>query len=604
MAYATWSQWFAVLVLLLACGRMMTFLAPREGTFALRTMTVPALAIAAALAWPAWWVLRWWHGAPVPALGHEGVQYTLAGALVFIAAVLLSDARFPLVRGRRLSGAALVAVGLVAATGGLALHGLYQVHGPAALPGTHANLLASLEGAEAEFSPAILQGLRHALAEGRATGMTGQANVFAGLLALGFPLALAGAAIPGARARRIAALLLAVAMLLGVVASGSRGGLLAVVCAAGLFAILVLPISWRRLRGTTAVGALAILCMGAAAGDRWLGAGTIRQRLYYWESGFGIWSGNWLQGRGPGAYEVFYPAYRIDGAQETVFAHNWFVQWGTEVGAVGLLIFALWAGLCLWAGLRWWRHGETNGERFLAAGFLAAAITILVHGLVEFTLQYREPYFDLALLLGVMLRQGTETKPWPVRHSFAGPPMIALLVVAAFFLASFFAWRTFLLHARTAELDREAAEYLLYTAGDPTAAEALATAGLRRVPGHPWLLELRAFARMEQGNPRARDDFERALAAHPYSARLRRSYAEYEWRTGDRARAMELFSEAIERHPLNVSVRVRLAQAYLDLGEAEEARAVLREALGMFASTVEIDQRERLARELGVPTPM
>jgi hypothetical protein len=565
-----------------------------------------AVALLGGVAWMLWWGVRQ-GSSPVAALGRPAVATIFQGGVTFLT-VALAVGVWRLDRSSRppdadepeslapLAGGVLVGMAVL-----FAAHGIYQVLGSEGWPGTHATLAARVAADGRGLSDPLREGILHALREGRASGRLGSPNVFAGLLALGFPLALGLAGASARRGARWACLAAAGILGVGVVLSGSRGGLLAL--AGGGAAVLMLGVGRRLLQSKSVkhlclIGFMLLAGVALADGglaDRWLGGSTVRQRVLYWQAGAAIWQQNPLWGGGPGAFEVYYPQFRQPGAQETVFAHNWAVQWACEVGVVGLVLFGLWAGGALALGLGWWWRGaEGGGRRWLAAGFVAAGVAVLAHGLVEFTLQFRELYLDAAVVLGVLAGEGLGAG----RGALYRPTGRALALPAAIVLAAgVLGWGQNEVGPALASMPREEAEWHLEE-GDAAGAVEAYTRALRWQADDPRLLEARAFARHLAGDPNARHDLQRALALHGNSARLHESFARFEAAAGNLPAALDWQRKAVALHPLDGDHRLMLAELLLRAGRATEAAQAVTSTDDLLLTPLERARRQRLLEEL------
>jgi len=116
--------------------------------------------------------------------------------------------------------------------------------------------------------------------------------------------------------------------------------------------------------------------------------GTIRERLYMWESGWAIFRDHPLTGVGPGQVKVVFPGYaRPEAVRKTTsHVHNTPLQILAERGALGLAAWVwIWVAFFVRAGRLLGRLGPAQGrERGLVAGSLCAIAGFLVAGLSEF----------------------------------------------------------------------------------------------------------------------------------------------------------------------------------------------------------------------------
>lgn len=539
------------------------------------------------VAWAAWWILRM-RGAPVPAMARLDVGVVVQGAIVFLAATTLLSLQ------QRQGGSVpakpvlawLASIGAV--YGALAIA---QVHGPAWLPGTfraqEANLLANRD----LFSPNMLDGLLHAVREGRASARLGSPNVFAGLMAVAFPATLALAASAGTRGRTVLWSLAGVLEVAGVVLSGSRGGLAATLLGGLLFAAAALRVRMTARMATVAL--LAFLALGAAdpaaSSRRWLGLSTLQQRALYWEAGWSIWMESPLVGRGPGAFEIFYPAHRVAGSQETKYAHNWVVQWGSETGWIGIALFALLAGLAIAPALRVaLGKARTRDEKLLAAGAAAAACAAIAHGLVEFTLQSAEIHLDVALLLACC---ASFSVPSPARRLPRWPLALAVAI------AALPAWNSFVRKPAAAEWERTLAEDA-WTGGEPAIALDHVERAMHLQVDRPDLYAMRAALSPLRGQ--ATDaDMRMACSLNPWSAQFIENLAASQWARGNEDYAIELQRRAHATHPLDAMHRLRLADYLHRKGRIDEARQLVASVADLKRDFEETREMERLRQLLG-----
>ncbi|MCB2156502.1 O-antigen ligase family protein [bacterium] len=560
-------------------------------------------AAVASIAWVGWWALRQLDS-PLPAQARIQLAQMFQGTLVFLTAMSAivtwprRDFRPIGEEHHTLPPHQLAAMWLGGLTAFLALFAIYQVIGPPSLPFTYRAQEQTVAANPQAFDPASYEGILHALRERRAASRLGSPNVFAGLIAIAMPLIVALAFGPGkARARwfwRAAGLWTLWALVL----SGSRGGVL------GTFAGLVLMGALVLLRrgskaplaavGLLASGWLLTAAAGPAplSGSRWFGITTVQQRVSYWTSGVQIWSENWLLGAGPGSFAAYYPQHRLPGANETAFAHNWIVQWGTEVGILGLAVLLVWLVAVLALGIRWWR--AAGRESLLPAAFVAAGGAALAHGLIEFTLSTREIYLDTALVLGVLVGMGARL---PLLSAKSGRRALQLAFVGIVVVAGAASWWMCELRPAGADFYRTIAEE---RAEDPDDRVAAYTEALGWQPDDPRLYESRAFARRAAGDPRAIDDLRRALKLAPFSARLHQSLALFEVAAGNLDEAIRLQREAVRLHPLDATHRLVLAEFLWQAGEKDEARELVASTSDLNKSKLEDAHRERLVREYGV----
>lgn len=292
---------------------------------------------------------------------------------------------WPLVWGIGLGAAAVAGWGLVQAVGGVGLigaEGVWRVRGPFGSP----NNLALYLG--------------HAL-----------------------PIMLAVAAFGRDRRRRLAAGLLSLLILLGLVLTFSKGGLLLALPAAVLFIGFAAGGRWRWIAlGALAVGALALLPLFATerfAGLFDLQGGTSFQRVQLWRGALNMALDHpWL---GVGLDNFLY-AYRTRYALPTAWQelnlshpHNVALDFWTRLGFLGLLVGVWLFTAAFWQG--WPAFKRASGDRrALLLGLLASLVATLAHGLIDNSLFLVDLMLLFMLTLGLMTRlTGAEKAPEELR---------------------------------------------------------------------------------------------------------------------------------------------------------------------------------------------
>jgi O-antigen ligase len=239
------------------------------------------------------------------------------------------------------------------------------------------------------FAPPADPGLAVA-GEGRSTGTIGDANQLAAALVVA--LALAGAFMLNARMSagvRLVCAAVALVSLLGIFTSLSRGGLIAL----GV-ALVVAVLASGRWRGRAAAAGLAVVSCGVTyfalfaslpARERvtnFGGDGT--GRLDLWTIGGRMVADEPLRGVGVGNFPVSSVQYLLrPGAIERPdfiittpkVAHNTYLQFFAELGAIGGLLFVaivIYCGVCAMRAVRSFeRQGDVSME-ILARGLVVA----------------------------------------------------------------------------------------------------------------------------------------------------------------------------------------------------------------------------------------
>ncbi len=378
------------------------------------------------------------------------------------------------------------------------------------------------------------------LAEGRPFGTHVVPAALAGALVLALS---AGGALLAERGRTPAALLAAAGIVLaglGLVLTGSMGGLLSLLVAG---AYLLVPrarrLSWRVRAGLLLAVLLLATTFVAVRPRNLLDLGRPDHPLHL---RVGNWRGAVLAaterptaGIGPGAFGAIYPRFRRPGDAETIYAHDSWLQLLAEGGipALALLLLGGWA---LHRRLR----GLSGPDRWIAAGIVA----FVVHNLVDFTLYLPGIAVPAAALAGLL---------WPTGEDASRSRLSAWLAVTALVPVAL-GW----LGVAAAQRGLEAAE------GDPVRAFSAAAAA-------PWDVHrtLRA-ARLQLAPVRAGDAAARAraetlasrlLALDPESPAPWHFLGDLRAAEGRPADAWRAWELAAFRHPADPRLRKKVKAA-------------------------------------------
>lgn len=304
-----------------------------------------------------------------------------------------------------------------------------------------------------------------------------------------------------------------VTAVLGIVATESRGGLLAL--GVGCLAFPLLALQHRgTVRALAAVGVVGVLALGcwllpngyvhrfASVGHELQSAGT---RTDIWRGALGLWRAfPWL-GTGLGTYGDVSPATQTDAVPGRVeHAHADPLELLVETGAVGALLLA---GAVGWFGVRTVRRCRSHTDReraLLAASGLAALAATLAHSCVEFHLQIPANAAWAAALAGLVvgvLRSRREA-PAPARHG--------VLLAAVALAAAGLGMHRVATHTAADGLAAIARGQALL-ASDPAAAGAEARAALAQNPFSPRAHRLAGAAALGADPAAAEREFAASL---------------------------------------------------------------------------------------------
>jgi len=263
----------------------------------------------------------------------------------------------------------------------------------------------------------------------------------AALLALGLALGLAGRRggrgdwTTGPRAGGVVlAVVAAAGMALGVLASFSRGGAMALL--AGLLTLAALALGLRRpsLRLLPALAVAAALAgalfavLPSEAHDRLRSAEGASFRLGVWRDALRLAGGSPLVGTGLGSFhDAFPPHKRGHGLIRVTHAENDYLEVLVETGGLGLGLVLAGAGLLAagaWRGLR----GAEPLPRGLGLGALAGLAAAAAHSGVDFVLRIPSNAALAAALVAVSAAlAGPRPRPLGRRGSLVLAGLVALL---------------------------------------------------------------------------------------------------------------------------------------------------------------------------------
>lgn len=253
----------------------------------------------------------------------------------------------------------------------------------------------------------------------RAYGTFDQPNPFAGYLNIVFPLALVMGIMGAPRAYRPLYRLAALVIAGGVLASGSRGALLAAVAAN----TIVLGWLWWRVRFLAWTALLAGTMGGLASTFDLLPQGPFQkvlgavglsnvsfgnvtnanfsavERAAHWLAGVRMFSAHPLLGVGIGNYAAAYPAYHPRGWYAALeHAHNYYINIAAEAGIFGLASYLLMVGSAAWYSYSVLSQSRDRLFRTLALASLGALAATSFHNLFDVLFVH-----GMAALLGLLV---------------------------------------------------------------------------------------------------------------------------------------------------------------------------------------------------------
>lgn len=424
----------------------------------------------------------------------------------------------------------------------------------------------------------------------RAPGSTfGDQNTLAALSSLGIGLFAGWAAVRPSAKRLILGGIGVAACAFAVLLTQSRGGALTAILAVGGGTGLLLlgfrerGLSTHKIR-QVAYGIIAVVLIGAAIlavalafsslGAEWrrrlAAVSTGTQRIYYARSALSIWSEAPWTGNGPGAFALFYPQHRIQGAGETSDPHNWVLRILAEQGIIGLALSFGWLASTLFR----------RTKNIAALTCVLGVLLLLFNGLLQHGFSTREVYLDFALLLGLAAGVIAIDRPFKL--------VISRIWLAIGFLCIVgLAWpwwikpdqvRVYLERSKMAMSEASAlrSEGLHQDAFRQVQyAQRQAESALRLSPNNPWthdFLAVLLFYTPGIQNPSKGIELEQqAIRLNPYSASFHDSLAQMYRALGRHDEAFAEWEKAIALHPLDEVLYANRSRAWEQQGNLQAA---------------------------------
>jgi hypothetical protein len=367
-----------------------------------------------------------------------------------------------------------------------------------------------------------------------------------------------------------------------VVASGSRGGLLALaggfvvlgplwrlahrareraawrsLLIAALLGVLVVGFGWTIAPAATRAH-LATILSGAADGSG-------RSRVIAYRATLGLWRAHAVAGSGLGGFQDSLGQFRTsDGTGRITHVESDMLEFAAEAGVMGLALLAWLA----FAGGRGFRDRLAEGHdplrKGIAVGAMAAVATLFFHAFLDFNLRIPANALLFAALAGLA---SSARRPGPLLPAAAC--RVLAVVVAALAVAA--SWRV----VGSLEYPRAAA-----VAGP----HARLAAFSRLVHRHPylaaaWLERAQVWSGLAQGDPViGRIRLEHALADLDACVRLRPlwsdAWVQIGWTrlaAGDRAGARIAFERACALEPARLSTGLASAEFFSRVGDPDAA---------------------------------
>jgi O-Antigen ligase len=282
-----------------------------------------------------------------------------------------------------------------------------------------ATISAAIASVDSATGAGIGQSITGFLEEGRTAGLALHANTFALTCAMTVPVAL----LRSAQLRgwgRAAAIAATGVLLLGILASGSRVGILSAVLAVGFMGLLIAKLRGRILAaGLAAIVALGLVAALAPSGNSLFSS---FDRLGGGGSAAGANTQRFDQFRESLDIALDYPVTGV-GFQVIADAHSLPVQFWEAAGFLGVFALILYVTGALGTGWRLIRDPSLPKGMSDLAGALTASIAVwLISGLLQNQVADRYIYVPVGVLLGLTLAAAARRSQDQLSRPVPAPP--------------------------------------------------------------------------------------------------------------------------------------------------------------------------------------
>jgi O-antigen ligase len=223
---------------------------------------------------------------------------------------------------------------------------------------------------------------------GRITSILFHFNSLAGYLNLVLPLAIACMTFAKTRRLRVLGLTCHSAALAALYLTGSRGGLIAYggMLLVSIWFLKPKRVAWLRLSLSIVLAAGLVLSLQQpAAGERLdqVDDFTQESRLALWAAAGSMFLGHPVLGVGYGNYRSLYGDYIPGARPDDLDAHNLYLQFLSETGIIGFLMFSGLMVAFARLALRLARQSDPL-YRIIGVALGGALVATLIHGMVDY----------------------------------------------------------------------------------------------------------------------------------------------------------------------------------------------------------------------------
>lgn len=333
-------------------------------------------------------------------------------------------------------------------------------------------------------------------------------------------------------------------------------------------------------------------------------------RLPLWKDSIEMTRDHPLIGQGLGSFRWMYPHYQthLQRYADAEFAHNDYLHFWIEIGAVGLAIAAIALLLVVRRALRVILADENGSDTYLMAGLLGMMAGSLAHAFFDFNFHIYGNVHVFVLLLGLLIAVTSNKRHdrivatnVPRARWLAVASCLFLAAVTVFYLRAAWSYRDVLVaedHKTSLKWDEAQAAYQRAVMVSPE--------NWKAHLGLAHLMRTRSFwNRHPETRPAwigmSREHYETALQLNPWAADAIYGLGSLYKMEKNQDKALEMRRLAVEKVPHNIFYLNELGLQYKDMGEFEKAYHVFRRSREIEPSPLAARNIEWLEKKLAAP---
>ncbi|UCH12362.1 MAG: O-antigen ligase family protein [Candidatus Omnitrophota bacterium] len=276
----------------------------------------------------------------------------------------------------------------------------------------------------------------------------GWPNQLAGFLSMMLPLNIVCAKLTQNKREKIYMAIACIIVFLATIFTYSIGGLLSLFIAAIVTVSLYSrKITLKSIKAKVVLaGVILLLFLSISAvvnkrADK-ITAGSFAARGIYFKSAVSMIKDNPIFGTGAGTFKDVFPAHITRAIEYTAHAHNCFLEFWTDLGIAGFLLFSFFLTYILYIIGSRLRKEQEPQKKLLLAGLFCSITAFSIHNLVDFTIFVPAVsfYWWIIISLGfVLISPGPspEKRDFIIKRLFIPCGILSVIVAFAFLCRQF-----------------------------------------------------------------------------------------------------------------------------------------------------------------------